>query len=356
MVTLADDWTGYTGEPDSQVSLAFAVKAGHFAGVLRLLAIPRLLGNLYSMLDMVDSQQRIAIQRSEIFKASQRRKKEDPSPMAAVILHTARRASAAAGIGHVRTAQTMRFDLSGIDIGVFNEDYEAGGHVADFYRFVVGKVEADLKRQSSTEGIPMRDLGLLISLVQWDTSDGAKAAAREQREMGAKELIELAWRQGHKSVASLPSMTMNMASRELSTPPVLDFDFDLVWGETDGDIGILPNFFEQAISAFRKLIKGLDEQELARLRRTDPSASPNMDKNRRASLAEHEPLVVGSTLEYRPRDPTWADDPPIPKLKQLGESTREAATFIPRIKSATKELPILSHRFVTLPLEEGMDL
>lgn len=161
------------------------------------------------MLDMVDSQQRIAIQRSEIFKANQQKKKDEPSPMAAAILHTARRASAS-GSGHVRTAQTMRFDLAGIDIGVFNEDYEAGGHVADFYRFVVGKVEANLKRQSSKEGIPMRDLGLLISLVQWDTSDGAKVAAKEKRDMSAKDLIEIAWRQGHKSVASLPSMARSV--------------------------------------------------------------------------------------------------------------------------------------------------
>jgi hypothetical protein len=128
--------------------------------------------------------------------------------MAAVIMHTARRASAAAVAGstNIRTAQTMRFDLAGIDIGVFNEDYESGGHVADFYRFVVGKVEADLRRQSTVEGIPMRDLGLLISLVQWDTSDGSRAAAKEKKGMAAKELIETAWKQGHKSVASLPSM------------------------------------------------------------------------------------------------------------------------------------------------------
>ena len=149
--------------------------------------------------------------------------------------------------------------------------------------------------------------------------------------------------------------TMTMKSRELSHPAILDFDFDLVWGETDGDIGILPNFFEQAISAFKKLIKGIEEQELARMKR-DPSYSPSTEKDRKVSLEDDTPLALDPTLEYRPRDPTWADDPPLPKLKQLGESTREAATFIPKIKSATKELPVLSHKFVTLPLEEGMDL
>jgi hypothetical protein len=218
LVTLADDWTTFSEESDCHVSLAFGVKAGQFRGVIRLLAIPRLLGNLYSVLDMVDSQQRIATQRSETFKVTQQRKTDEPSPVAAVILQTARRASAAAGnTAHVCTAQTMRFDLAGIDVGVFNEDYEAGGggQVADFYRFVVGKVEADLKRSVKDGGldeygdvkeIPVRQLGLLVSLVQWDTSDGAKVAAREKSEMSPSELIEMAWKSGHKGIASLPSM------------------------------------------------------------------------------------------------------------------------------------------------------
>lgn len=207
LVSLADDWANFDQDSDSRVSLAFSVKAGQLRVVLRLLAIPRLLGNLYSVLDMVDSQKRIAVQRSETFKNHQQRKTDDASPVAAVLLQTARRASATStGGAHIRTAQTMRFDLAGVDLGVFNEDYEAGGHSADFYRFVVGKVEADLKRQSTKEDIPTRDLGLLISLVQWDTSDGAKVAAKEMADMTPKELIEMAWKQGHKSVASLPSM------------------------------------------------------------------------------------------------------------------------------------------------------
>ena len=186
--------------------LAFAVKAGQFTGVLRLLAIPRLLGNMYSILDMVGSQQRIAAQRSEIFKAHATKKSIEPSPVAAVILQTARLASATSTASHIKTAQTMRFDLVGIDIGVFNEDYQAGGQVTDFYRFVVGKVEADLKRHLSKEDLPVRDLGLLISLVRWDNCPGDKTAAREKAGMTAKELIDVAWRQGHDNVIVLPSM------------------------------------------------------------------------------------------------------------------------------------------------------
>ena len=238
VVTLADDWASFSESSDSHVSLAFGVKAGQFRGVIRLLAIPRLLGNLYSVLDMVDSQQRIATQRSETFKVTQQRKTDEPSPVAAVILHKARRVSAAAGsTAHVRTAQTMRFDLAGIDVGVFNEDYEAGGggQVADFYRFVLGKVEADLKRsvkdggvddQGAIQEIPVRQLGLLVSLVQWDTSDGAKVAAKEKREMAPSELIEMAWKTGHKGIASLPSMVS------------LSFVGRLTWLTPDDEYGL----------------------------------------------------------------------------------------------------------------------
>ena len=147
-----------------------------------------------------------------------------------------------------------------------------------------------------------------------------------------------------------------MNSNEYPNPQVLDFDFDLVWGETDGDVGILPNFFEQAILAFQKLLKGLDEQELSRARpgaSTTPRASAN---NKHKTLPEDGSEGKPAPLQYRPRNPRWSDTVPAPRLKMLGEGTGEAARLIPRIRSATKELPALSHRFVTLPLEEGMDL
>ena len=99
----------------------------------------------------------------------------------------------------------MRFDLSGIDIGVFNEDME-DGHDADFYRVVAGKIEADLKRQQSKEDLPTRELNLLVSYVRWDTMDGARVAVQEKRSMSARELIDLAGRYGRREVASLPLM------------------------------------------------------------------------------------------------------------------------------------------------------
>ena len=194
--------------------LSFIVKAGLFRGVLRLLAIPRLLGHLYSIIDMAESQSAIAAQRSEIFKTHRSRRETDPSPMAAVILQSpAKKVANAVSSSNVKTAQTMRFDLAGIDLGLFNEDYE-DSHVYDFYRFVVGKVEADLRRQLSKTDLPQRDLSLLVALVRWDNSDGARVAALEKREMSAGELIEAATRTGRSEVASLPVMVSKLKRTE----------------------------------------------------------------------------------------------------------------------------------------------
>lgn len=206
LVTLADDWRAFTADPTAQVFLFFVVKTGHFQGVVRLLAIPRLLGNLYSIFDITDSQTRIAAQRSDIFKANQLRKSTEPSPVATVIMQNAKKAGASAlDSTSVKTAQVIRFDLSGIDIGVFNEDYE-DGQISDFYRFVVGKVEADLKRQLTKDHLPRRDLSLLVALVRWDSSNGSRTAAKETKEITARELIDLSERYGRREVASLPQM------------------------------------------------------------------------------------------------------------------------------------------------------
>ncbi|ORY27357.1 hypothetical protein BCR39DRAFT_589249 [Naematelia encephala] len=358
-VTLADDWKAFTLDPNAQVFLAFAVQAGQFNGVLRLLAIPRLLGNFYTIFDIVDSQKKIAAQRSEICKSLQLQKTTDPSPMAAVILQTAKKAHGPSQGSGVRTAQTMRFDLSGIDVGVFNEDPEESG-ASDFYRFIVGKVEADLRRQTSQDSLPRRDLSLLVSSVRWDSSDGTRMARQERKEMTARTLIDMAPKYNRREVATLPLMTLTMGSLEYASPTTVEYDFDLIWGESDGDVSILPNFFLQAIAAFKKLLRGMDEQQIARARRLGIDLPPSSLLSSGAIGMDEGDVDGMSSLQnniiYRPRATTHPRALPIPRLKWLGEGTTDAARLIPRITAAVHELPVLSHRFVTLPLEDGMDL
>jgi hypothetical protein len=149
-----------------------------------------------------------------------------------------------------------------------------------------------------------------------------------------------------------------MSSIEYPGPPTLEYDFDLVWGETDGDVAILPNFFEQAFRAFQKLMRGLDDQELARGRRlgTVVPTTPRKAHTKEEIEERKKQQQATEPLRYRRRNATSAGAMPIPRLKLLGEGTTDAAKLVPKIKSAVNELPSMSHRFVTLPLEEGMDM
>lgn len=153
-----------------------------------------------------------------------------------------------------------------------------------------------------------------------------------------------------------------MDSSELTDELTLLYHFELVWGETDGDIAILPNFFDQAYRALRKVVDGIDHAEKRRWR--------HMQRIRPSDAAEDEPKLkelaarrlsatsgsVSGGLKFLPRDAALERDPPIPRLKPLGEGTSDAARLIPRFQQGIRELPKLSHRFVTTSLEEGMDL
>ncbi|WVQ74514.1 hypothetical protein IAR50_004115 [Cryptococcus sp. DSM 104548] len=298
MVTLADDWKAFTQDGTAPVVLSFAVKAGIFRSVVRLLAIPALLNKFYSVSNTIDSQERIASHRSNTYKLGKVRKSTEPTPMAAAILSTARRAGQSLSSNNtVKTAQNMRFDLGGVDICLFNAP-PSENQRGDFYRFMIGKVEADLKRQVTAEGMPKRNLNLL---------------------------------------------TMTMDSIEEPTPLVIVYDFDLVWGDGDLDISIMPYFFEQVYKTFDTLIKGLDQEQLTRARRRGDGNVKNKE------AAPDEQLAFRRRLEdQRPL--------PVPRLKLLGEATGEAMTWVPKINAANAQLPVMVHRFVTLPLEEGMDL
>ncbi|KAL7425079.1 Macrophage colony-stimulating factor 1 receptor [Cryptotrichosporon argae] len=352
-VTLVDDWTEHATDASASVSLAFVVEAGQFHSVLRLPAIPRLLGHLYSIIDMVDSQNKIAVQRSDMVKARREREALHGTAPAVVLLSSPRTD------GHaVKTAQTMRFDLAGIDVGVFADDYE-DGTLAEFYRFVVGKVEADLKRKLTLTELSERDLGLRVEAVKWEISDGRKAVRAERRDISAADLITKAMRHGHKVVGYLPSMNLTMASVEYPDPATVDFDFDLVWGKTDGDIAIMPNFFEAAYRSFQKLAHGVEAQQLARSRRlgVQPShaRSPARGRKNKSDADSADDGCARRPLVFRRRGVAPATIP-VPKLKMLGEATGDAAMLVPKFQQGVKELPSLSHNFVTLPLEDGMDL
>jgi hypothetical protein len=344
VVTLVDDWKELATNPSGQIHLDFIVNAGKFSGVLRLPAIPRLLGNFYSIFDMVDVQKRIASQRSDTFKRRQKRS-SDQTPTTTVVLPMKPQADATDVGDHVRTAQRMRFELAGLDVGIISDDFDDTNVVA-FYRFFIGTVRAELFRQASEGGLPLRELQLYIDFLQWQSADGNRVTRFERHEMTARELIDRAVAKGWNNVAILPKMNLKMDSTELPHPKTVEYDFDVAWGDTDADIKIMPNFLKAAFNSFRKLVRGIDQQQLDRAKRRGEVSTQRRDEPVHDAL----PLV-----RYLRR----GDGPfnnPVPKLRAMGDVTGDAAMMVPQIKQALGELPAYSHRFVTLPLEEGMDL
>ncbi|KLT40822.1 hypothetical protein CC85DRAFT_287095 [Cutaneotrichosporon oleaginosum] len=346
VVTLVDDWKELATNPSGQVHLDFIVNAGKFSGVLRLPAIPRLLGNFYSIFDMADVQKRIASQRSDAFKRRQKRS-SDQMPTTTVVLPMKPQTDATGAEDHVRTAQRMRFELAGLDVGIISDDFDDTNVVA-FYRFFIGTVRAELLRQGSEGGLPLRELLLYIDFLQWQSADGNRVTRFESHDMSARELIDRAVAKGWNNVAILPKMNLRMDSTELLNPKTVEYDFDVAWGDTDADIKIMPNFLKAAFNSFRKLVRGIDQQQLDRAKRRGDVRTRQRDE----PGPPDEPLPL---IRYHRRGEGPFNNP-VPKLRAMGDVTGDAAMMVPQIKQALGELPAYSHRFVTLPLEEGMDL
>ena len=153
-----------------------------------------------------------------------------------------------------------------------------------------------------------------------------------------------------------------MNSTELSHPPVLNYDFDLIWGETDGDIAFLPNFFEAFKRTIDSLIEELDKVKVEQL--ADSQRRAKLDGLSKASASETSPNKMVSKphedgdelalLVYNNRSTNPQHS--LPRLKPLGEGTTDAARMLPMIKTGMAQIPVFSHRFMTLKLEDFMGL
>lgn len=190
---------------------------------------------------------------------------------------------------------------------------------------------------------------------------------------------------------------------------VLEYNCNLSWGRNQADVAIFPGFFLQASVSFKTLLKGLDEQEAIRSRRLgelsgrreskskdkvegkgegDAAVGTNgtkdtitvqnaKDKEQESKKKDKEKEKSksgksknGAEADDKDRGATKSPDVivdgglkyqggqvkiDIPSFTLLGDSSA-AATWIPVIRKALNQVPVISHRFVTLPLEDGMDM
>jgi hypothetical protein len=205
VISLADDWSGFS--PDSagerSLKLAFGIDAGRFDGVITLLAIPQLLRRLSAISGTMDDQKIQAMHDSSAFRARRSVKaKTAGSGIAAAMLKSAKEHTKDSSFAAFKVIQAVRFDLAGIDLGVYSADI----HESDFYRFKVGRVGADQSRDRNQAGEPERRIELLIAYMTWETSDRGRAPKEEHNDLPVAQWIQRAASHDRREVASVPSL------------------------------------------------------------------------------------------------------------------------------------------------------
>ena len=151
-----------------------------------------------------------------------------------------------------------------------------------------------------------------------------------------------------------------MESTEDIAKAVLTYTIALIWGQTEGDISFLPEFFNRFLSAGRKMVEGIDHAEKRRWkhnRRLRPSDATIEEPSLKEIAARRLSATDSTQRELRYESTNKGEQLPVPNFHALGSGSTEFFQMLGRDKmqQMMAELPRINHRFVTLSLEEGMD-
>lgn len=185
------------------LKLAFAVDAGRFDGVITLLAIPLLLRRVDAISGILDDQKLQAVNDSPAFRARRASKTQNASKgIAAAMMITAKEHTKDFSPAHFKIVQAVRFDLAGVDLGVYSEDV----HESDFYRFKIGRIGADQVRDENEDKHPERKVDLMVAYMTWETTDRGHAPKEKDHDLPVAQWIERAASHDRREVASLPAL------------------------------------------------------------------------------------------------------------------------------------------------------
>jgi len=285
--------------------------------------------------------------------ASQKRKQTQDSRLTTVLAQTALKAGVASSTPTtIRTRQTMHFKLAGIDVGMSN-DAKLASNSGDFFRFVVIEPEANLERSLQGD-LPQHKLRLLVADIAWWRYDGPSVMKEEQGPMTAEEVIAIAKRQFGEKVAGIPQWILTMKSTELPDR-ILEYEFDLEWDSARAaDLQVMPYFFDRTSKSFTAVINGLNEAENGRSgtywKRQDTAKKAALP-----SMTQHEASTDPDVLKFHRVGSR--SSAPIPRFAPFGRGQDVARNLVPALNDMVeKHLPEQSHRFVTVQLENGMDM
>lgn len=222
-VTLSDDWSAYTEDGQSDVTLAFDISAGVFTGIARFTRIPPLLGHLYRLVDQVPRQEDRAAQASSIYRRAKERKVDEPSVLAAA-LQGARKASLTSNsASQLRTKEVVNLKIAAVTLGVFGEGMYHKAALDDFYTYKIGTIVTTFSRHINASYHRKRDIQLHAASFRWSNDMGAAIRAIEEKtgspvalfdRLGTRSKAELSTA-SHASMAYVPSL-VSRSLRHLS--------------------------------------------------------------------------------------------------------------------------------------------
>jgi hypothetical protein len=136
----------------------------------------------------------------------------------------------------------------------------------------------------------------------------------------------------------------------------------MVWGPTKGDIQAYLHFYYKFIASNKKLMAGIREAErrrwryLRRIRPSDASLDEPAIQALSAGRSSSTDSTTGPRLKYIDLEPD--KQMPIPKMTFFGDSTQDIVNKYGAqpLATAVEHLPRYSHQYITLPLEQGMEL
>lgn len=154
-----------------------------------------------------------------------------------------------------------------------------------------------------------------------------------------------------------------MHSTQISDDPrdILKHDCSLDFVENLSDLAFMPNYWQEASNVFDQLVFSLNEQQEIKAKKTShPKATVDDNDDKKKN-------------KKKPRD-YHVPDPPtdnnsvifvreggsvkVPELRVLGDGTmNQLVRMMPDLQNNMNDkTPVILHRFVTVPLEDMMEL
>lgn len=145
-----------------------------------------------------------------------------------------------------------------------------------------------------------------------------------------------------------------MHSTQISDDPrdILKHDCSLDFVENQSDFAFMPTYWGEAASVFDQLLHDLNEQQNMKANTT--SAKPNDDNKNKEDLRGSDPSTEGSSVIFVREGGSVK----VPELRVLGDGAmNHVLRMMPEMRNNMNDkTPVILHRFVTVPLEDMMEL